>query len=367
MAGPLLIAYSFGYTINLQKGELTTTGGIFIKSKTPRLSIFLDGTFIKETSYLSGGALLTDIMPGSHHLRIEKQSYYPWSATVSVEPTMVTDMRNILLIPNPPTIATSTPDEIAAIRASVSLPSSRMIAPKETISVATAPVNTFLSSFSVDSARNLIQKTATTTLRVVPHVNSFGVIDTFVYFIDKNGFLGRFDPGTGAIITIGRPGFYLSDTMAQFSGSPDGTIIILDASGGLFLSDGATTIQTVTGGVRQFSLDAKGQKVLLRKDQEINILWLEDNTFQPFQKHGTRDQIYASDGIIQDADWFFGDNAHIVIGSQNGILFTDIDPRNGKNTVILFDRKPDEIVTIPDIPQSLFFRKGKNYYTIPII
>jgi len=361
---PILIAYSLGYTFHPSTGELERTGGIFIKSKTPRLSIFLDGTFVKVTSYLSGDALLADITPGAHHLRLEKTDFRPWSITLRVEPAMVTDLRNILLIPTAIPIATSTADELASLRTSATTGSFRTLAPYETVSVPNLPTSSLTPSFSINSKGDLIGKTSTTTLRLVPHVNSFGVIDDMVYFIDKNGFLGKLYPISKVITTIGRPGFYLSKKSATFLAAPTGSLVILDSSGGLFLSDGSTTIQPITGGVRQIEFDANGQKILLRKDQSIDIVWLQDNIFQPFQKAGTMEEVFASDALIDDADWFFDDNAHIAFRTIDGIFFTDIDPRDGKNIMRLFNRKSDELVTIPDAPRSIFFRKEKTFYTI---
>ena len=288
LIAPLLIAYSLGYTFHFTTGAVEKTGGIFIKSKTPRLSIFLDGTFVKETSYLSGGALLTDIDPGIHRLRLEKAQFHSWSKTIHVEPSLVTDFRNVLLLPNLAVIATSTKDEIAGLRALATSGSFRAVAPKETVSVPNPSAPVISASFFLDSNRNLIGKTATTSQLFVSHVNSFGMFDEVVYFIDKNGFLGKVDPLSKNITTIGRPGFYLSDASAQFSQTPNGDVVILDSSGGLFLSDGSTNIQTITGGVRQFALDSGAKKMLIRKERSLDVLWLEDNAFQPFEPRGTR-------------------------------------------------------------------------------
>lgn len=364
LAAPLIVAYSLGYIFDPISVSLEKTGGIFIKSKTPRISIFVDGVFIKETSFLSGGALLTDISLGTHRLRLEKSAHHSWSKTIVVEPSLVTDFRNVLLLPIQPLIATSTKEEIANLKASTPGGSFRSIAPKETISAPNLPTPSPSPAFFLDKKQNLIAKTATTSTLFLAHVNSFNVLDGIIYFIDKNGFLGKIDPISKNITTIGRPGFYLSDTPAQLSKTRDDQIIILDASGGLFLSDGSTYIRTITGGVRQFAFDSSGKKMLLKKDQSVDILWLENNTFQPFQPKETREQVFASEEIIQDVDWFFGDDAHIVMRMSNGIFFTDIDPRDGKNVIQLFERKTDELITTPDIPQSIFFRRGKTFYTI---
>lgn len=361
---PLLIAYSLGYTFRLATGEVEKTGGIFIKSKTPRLSVFLDGTFIKDTSYLSGDALLTNLAPGTHRLRLEKANHHPWSKTVIVEPFVVIDFRNILLVANPPFIATSTKEEVAVLQAADA--TFRPIAPQETVSVPNLSTSPSVPSFFISSKGELMGRTPTTTIRFISHINSFTIIRDMIYFIDRNGFLGKLDPTSKQIVTIGRPGFYLSDQQAQFSATPNGKIIILDASGGLFISDGSLSIQTITGGVRQFAFDSNGKKILIRKDQGVEIMWLDHNTFQPFEESGTREGVFMSSATIQDADWFFGDDAHIAIRTSDGILLTDIDSRDGKNVIELTDKKTDELVTLPDTPKSIFFRKGKIFYTISL-
>lgn len=366
LLAPVLIAYSIGYTFHSDTRSLEKTGGIFIKSKTPRLSIFLDGTFIKETSYLSGGALLTEIIPGTHRLRLEKADYHPWSATIHVEPELVTDLRNILLVSNSVSIATSTPDELVSLRAAITESTSSTPVIEKIISMPNVSAPAPSSAFFLNTSGNLMGTMATTSKILASHINSFSIIDAMIYFINKNGFLGKLDPISEHITTIGRPGFYLLDKPAQFWQAPHGNIIILDASGGLFLSDGSTHIQTITGGVRQFAFDDRNTKILIRKDQSIDIFWLEDNAFQPFEKNGTRTEVFTSDTAIQDADWFFADDAHIVIRTADGIFFTDIDTRNGKNIVQLFSKKTDELITIPSLPHAIFFRKGKTFYTISI-
>lgn len=366
LIAPLLIAYSFGYTFDLGTRSVEKIGGIFIKSKTPRISIFLDGAFVKQTSYLSGDALLTDIPPGMHHLRMEKVNYSPWSAAIAVQPALVTDLRNILLIPNPLAIATSTKNELTELHASATVGSFRPVAPVETVSVPDLSLPPSSPAFFIDNKQNLIGKTATSSTIVAAHVNSFGVFGSAIYFVDKNGFLGKLDTQSQHIMTIGRPGFYLSQKSAQFFQTRDGSIIILDASGGLFLSDGSTDIIPITGGVRQIAFDGSSAKILAQKDRTIDVVWLQDNSLQPFQTRGMRDQIFATDAHIQDADWFFADDAHIIVRTLDGIFFTGIDTRSSKNVVKIFEKKTDELITIPSLPHSIFFRKAKTFYTISI-
>lgn len=344
LAAPVLVAYSFGYRFNFVEGALEKTGGIFVKSKTPRLSIFLNGAFIKETSFISGGAILPEISPGSYLLRIEKIGFHPWSKTVRVEPSLVTELRNILLVPNPPEAATSTRAEILLL----------------------TPFRPPTPAFKLDKKNNLVE-IANTQKTLASNLHSFGVIDGVVYFADQNGFLAKLFPENGAIDTVGRPGFFLGKNPLRFIKSPKGDIFILDSAEGLFVHvPGSGEITTITSGVKEIYFDGRGAKALLLKNYAVEMLWLEDNSYQPFQKRKTLEKIITLKVPVEDARWFYGDNTHIAIKTADGIYFTEVDGRGGRNTVELVSGRTDELATAPEIPNAVFYKKGKTWFKIEI-
>lgn len=358
LASPLLIAYSVGYTVNLTEGRLEKTGGIFIKSKTTSLSIFLNGTFIKESSFLSGGALLTDVLPGMHRLRLEKANYYPWSKTISVEPQLVTDIRDIVMVRTPISAATSTAEDLAVIRQSAE-------EEKQAIDDKQKRMTTlFPSAPYLDKKSNLIFKSGTTTRTVSANVHSFDLVGDTLFFVDKNGFLARTEDLT-SVETIGRPGFYLTQKTVQFFRTQGGLIFMRDSANGLFLYDG-TAISSITGNVQDILPDGDENKVLLRKDQSVEVLWLEDHSFQPFQKKGTQEEVIAPNVPILDAVWYYADNAHIIFRTRDGIFFAEIDGRGGRNIVKLVSGKTDDLLTFTSMPNAIFYRQGKVFYKIEL-
>lgn len=343
---PLLIFYSLGYRFDFSTITVEKTGGIFLKSKTPRVSVRLDGKFSTETSFFSGGVLLTDIRPGTHLVRLEKKDYHPWFKTIEVAPMVVTEVRNIILIANPVPTATSTKEELAAIAA---IPSH-----EEKI-------------LYLDAKANLIEKQAPGIEDIIAsNVNSFASFDGTVFWIDKNGFLASRNPETKAIRTLGRPGFYLRKEPARFFKSPAGAIVILDASGGVFLVEGGDTITPLHGGVMTIRFDAEGKKLLWIKEEEVGIVWLADNPYQPFQRVKTKETIIAVNTKIEDALWFYGDNAHIILRTHDGTYLTEIDGRGDRNTAELVSGLVDALVTTPQIPNGIFFRKGVVWKTIKL-
>src|SRR3989338_5655420 len=99
LIAPVIIFYAIGRVPDLTTFSFIKTGGIFVKSKTTGLNVFLNNEFYKETSFFSGGALLTNVKTGRYILKIEKNDHKPWYKSVDVFPEQVTELRNILILP----------------------------------------------------------------------------------------------------------------------------------------------------------------------------------------------------------------------------------------------------------------------------
>ena len=347
---PLLVAYSLGYTINISQHSISQNGGVFIKSRTPRLAIFLNSQFMKEPSLFSGGARLSGIEPGVYLLRIEKAGYTPWSKTVAVESAVVTELRNIILSPNPVPIATSTAQEISLIKSS-----------GREITQATSTL------FFLDKKKALTERTGTTTKIIATNIHSFSQLGNELFFINENGFLARKMPSSEVIEVLGRPGFFLeSKKPFVFLKSPLGEVALLDPSGGLFIVDDNNAVKTVTGGVKNMSFDSRGEKLLITKGREVLVRWMQDNRYQPFQKKGVIESLLSVPSDIFDARWLYQSDSHIALMAREGIFLTETDGRGGRNTIELVTGKTDEILTTPGQPSSVFFRQGKTWFTIKL-
>ncbi len=344
LLAPLLVALSYGYRLDLGTGEVEQRGGIFVKSRTPSLSIFLNGDFVKETSFISGGALLPEITPGSYLLRIEKEGFSPWSKTAQVKPSLVTELRYVMLIPRPLT-ATSTAKADLALLDNQNNPA---------------------KNFSLDQKNNLIQKTAGNKI-LAANVHSFGVVEDAIFFIDKNGFLGRLQLADGAVETLARPGFFLQEnSKAKFSRSPSGYLAVLDDGEGLYVFNPAGTLVLLEKGIKNVSFDKQGDKMLMVKEAAVDVFWLRPNSYQPFQPAETRETVLTSQDRILDARWFYGDNYHLVIQTSAEVLFTELDGRGGRNIAGLVAERTDKIATSADQPNRIFYQKGKNWYTLEL-
>ena len=346
VAGPLIVAYSFGYTYDVTRARFRQNGGIFIKSKISGISVFLDGAFVRETGLIVGSTLLTDVPPAFHLVRLEKQGYRAWSKVVKVDPALVTELRSVMLVPSPVPLATATPEEIAEVSATT-----------------TAPI-----VLSQDHNGNLIQSIGAARQLIAANVHSYGIAAGIVFFVDKNGFFARYDTLARTTDTIGRPGFYLTLRPLQFIPSPSGNIVaILDSSGGLFIfQDSTREIHPITGGIRAIAFDSREEKLLMQKERGIDILFLKENKFQPFEKAGFIENLLTTEHAVKESAWFYRDDAHIAFRTADGIFFTEIDARGGRNTTELVADTASNLMTSRAIPNAIFFRKGKATYKIEL-
>lgn len=343
-ATPFLLLYSLGYSFDFMGQSITGTGGIFIKSKVSDINVYLDSQQVKGTSFFSGSALFTDVPVGTHEVRLEREGFESWTKSVPVTALTVIEFRNILIVPVTPTIATTSVGDLPA----------------------TSTGRALLSSLTLEKEGKLLFRESGTTTIVAESVHSFSVFEDVIYFVNRYGFLGRYNTVTQETETIGHPGFYLGEAPFQFVESPRGDIAVIDSSGGLFLTDPDRPLAPIDSNVRQAVFDARGDKLLIQKENELALFWLVENQIQPFQKRFTKETVIISNDSIQNASWFYEDNWHILFHTASGVYFTEIDGRGGRNTYRFFESPFNEFFTSPDAPSGVYARKGRFWYRIEI-
>lgn len=104
-----MVLYTEGYRFNYRDVSIQKVGGIFVKSKPADALIFLNGTAIKNKSWLlQNGTLINNISPGTYLLEIKKDGFYPWKKMVTVESSLVTESDSIQLVSvKPPQLTAS--------------------------------------------------------------------------------------------------------------------------------------------------------------------------------------------------------------------------------------------------------------------
>jgi len=99
VVAPAVLLYSRGYLVDFEGRSLVSTGGVFVKTIQPGTRVLLNGVFERETSFISRGALITNLLPKRYALRVEKEGRRPWEKVVRVASQEVLEFRNVFLPP----------------------------------------------------------------------------------------------------------------------------------------------------------------------------------------------------------------------------------------------------------------------------
>lgn len=99
---PVLVEYSRGLRFNFKTKRFVETGGFFFRIYSPteaRLS--LNNKPIKITSAFSyfNNAFIQNLTPGTYSVKISKDNYQDWRKALDIEPQLVTEIQDIVLIP----------------------------------------------------------------------------------------------------------------------------------------------------------------------------------------------------------------------------------------------------------------------------
>jgi hypothetical protein len=86
LAAPAVVLYTAGYRFNLQRMTLVKTGILAVSSEPKGATIFLDNNETRQKT----NAVLKNIMPGEHTVRLSKDGYFPWEKKLTVEESETT-------------------------------------------------------------------------------------------------------------------------------------------------------------------------------------------------------------------------------------------------------------------------------------
>ena len=105
-----VLVYVNGWRLDVKTFRLRKVGAIFVRSFPKDTKIFLDNKLIKNESwFLQNGTLVNNLFPKTYELKLELNNYQPWREHVSVQPTLVSELKYAVLVPkNSLLVSTST-------------------------------------------------------------------------------------------------------------------------------------------------------------------------------------------------------------------------------------------------------------------
>lgn len=333
---PAILFYAFGYNFDWQKKSIVKTGAFYFKSYPKGAQIF-----INEKSKNKTPQLIKRLLPKDYQVKISKDGYHPWQKQLKIESYLVTEARNIFLLPEKPNLELV--DDLS-------------------LNFSGGLENYFLK----DEQKQKISQ-ASTTANTIIKTNSYTLLDNNIfYFQPPNYLLYRTDINGSANQQLTLTPLAV-DSYKIIVSTNQKYIAALDKNGQLYLLNPEKRIfdklaDETTGA--EFSLDNK--KLLYWTNSEIWVIFLEDILIQPYKKAGEKELITRFAEKITDATWYSEDNEHIIFTVGETIKITELDGRDRRNTYDIFSAKNPEIY-YNQKDDLLYFITNNKLYSLDLL
>lgn len=312
---PILVLYSMGYRVDLEKMEITATGGIYVRTFPSADQITIDSNVPEKPGLFANSIFVQSLLPKNHTVSIKKSGYYDYYKTLTVKENQVTKLENVLLFKNNIgfeiiTDQTKSPFNLIT----------KFLIKNNNLYYSNAPENSSLTA--IQKATPILKKLTAFTLQ-----------NNDILWLGTDGFLYRSDVNnlsatpTKIIINalkINKLGSY--KIMAY-----NNDIFVNDNSNLLVLNKKTNDLDNFASQVKGGKFSPDGKNVIYYNDKKIYISLLVDEPIKTL--------LYESSEPIIDLVWL--NNDYIIVALANKIIISEIDYRGNVNIVTL----PQNIIT----------------------
>lgn len=299
---PIALLYSYGYSFDWQKKKVVLTGGFYFKSLPKKADVYLNNKFKEKTP-----VFIKRLLPKEYQVKIIKDGYHSWQKSLRIESKLVTEVKNILLIPLNPEIKVV--DEALLIDFSLE---------------EFTQIEEFNNVFYIQEPSYILYKTN-----------------------KENSFQEQISLTPLPI-----------NHQYQIFASINEQIAVLDENKQLYLlNPEIKTFQLINQNVQglQFSND---NKLLYFTLSEIWIYYLN-------RENNQQELITRLSQEIKQAIWYNKTNEHIIFSVGQNIKITELDGRNGRNTNDLIELNFNQMAYSED-DELLYLIKDKQLLSISL-
>ncbi len=296
---PAVILYSLGYSYDWQKKALVKTGAFYFESEPSGAQIF-----INDKNYGKTNKFTKRLLPKDYKVSIRKDGFFPWEKQLKIESQIVTEARNISLIPENP---------------------------NSKIVLENLPLNFDLVGYSVKASEKQKMDQASTTAASVLKATSFASAGNSIFYLNSADNLlyeSNLDGSSVSQISL-QP---LPKGIYKLYAQNSSRLAALSQNKDLYLLNPETNLfDKIAGNVNgaEFSLDHK--KIMYWTDSEIWVIYLEKIQIQPYKEAGEKELITRFAEKITSAIWYTEDNEHIIFVVGDTIKIIELDGRDKRN------------------------------------
>jgi hypothetical protein len=305
IAAPAALFYAWGYSFDWQNKKPVLTGGFYLQSIPKKAEIYIDGKKKSATP-----AFIKRLIPREYEIKISKQGYHFWKKTLKIESKLVTEAKNIILIPLVPKV-------------------------------------------------EIIQKKLENNFSLKKYLGLEEFNDAF--YIQKPSYIlyenDLFNMEKKQMSLAPLP----ADDNYEIFSSTNKKVAVLNSKQDLYLLNPDTkTFELIGQNVKGLQFSNDNRKLLYFTPSEIWVYYLEDIFSQPNKKAGNQELITRLSQEIKQAVWYGQTNEHIIFTVGQNIKFVELDGRNERNTIDVIKTNIEKIAYSLKDKKLYFIKKIKG-------
>lgn len=393
VVAPILILYVQGYRIDFENKKLTQTGGIFIKTITPKQAeVHLDDKPAAKTDLFFSSTLIENLLPKTYNIKVQKQNYYVWEKNLEVKEKQVVEARNIVLFPKEPDfelISTDVKDvwfskdkKMAVIKEedkniwNLKLYNleknvkSHLLketdfnkAGAELIDLEFTDNNKLFIQIAIKEQINyfeadinkipLLLTKAKAPQPLIKNALTYEAFNRSVYYLDNSGYLYKTDESLLLNEKITNKAFNVKQETEYKLYVFNRTIFLEEEKTFYLLNQDKKIFEKFSEDVSFLKISPDKRKIAYLSGSEIKIFFLEEQTFQP--KRQAKETIFLARLSEKIRNMYWINTEYLILITDNVLKITEIDNRNRVN---LID------VAIVENPRVFLNIKARKFYLL---
>jgi len=289
LAASGILLYAWGYSFDWPEKKFVLTGGFYLKSIPKKAEVYLNNKLKTEKT----PAFIKRLLPKEYQVKITKDGFHTWQKKLRIESKMVTEARNILLIPEHPFLEL-VKEELPA-------------------------------DFSLDEFMSLEKS------------NIIFYIQEPSYILYKTDQAASFNK---QISLAPLP----SGHQYQIFVSTNEKIVLLNEKNELYyFKPENKAFELLAENVQGVQFAPDNKKLLYYTSNEIYVYYLEDILIQPNKKAYEKESITRLSQEIKKAIWYSQTNNHIIFTTDQAVKIIELDDRDYRNAFNLFNWSTSQI------------------------
>ncbi|MDO8265079.1 MAG: hypothetical protein Q7T34_01780 [Candidatus Parcubacteria bacterium] len=335
---PLTFLYSKGYQFDISTKKFVQLGGLYFKVRPNDAEITITDTSVKKTSIFFGTALFENLLPKIYEVKIEKEGYFTWQKNLEVIEQIVTEAKDIILIPVDLEISTMESDiEDFWFSEDEKNMIYKKIGGKD-----------ILWTIAISDIKNLETKVSTTT------AEKLAVVDVLIPKIIATSSLAH-KLFSDSIIWLGKDGFlYSSDINGKTSekintkelavkpkaiyrveATDKSKIFIFENSTLYYFNSDIDNLVKISDSAKYLNFSPNNKKFVFYDNYELWIYFIERESGQPPRQAG--EKIFLMEFPEKIGNVFWLTSNYLIFNTGNEIKVSEIDDRDRINSFSLAD------------------------------